>query len=102
MTADEVFSEIKRFFENRPGYDDAKAHQFSATIAETSKSVALQAAARTVSAPTPQQQTCYADCQTTRDGALAEAATRGFPGGLIAAASAVLAFNNCRHNCDTA
>ncbi|GAC1402574.1 MAG: hypothetical protein NVSMB64_02620 [Candidatus Velthaea sp.] len=86
-------------FENKPGFDRNGVHQLASTVATASNTIAAQTGAASA-APSAAQQACYRQCETTRDEALAAAATKGWPFGAAAAAAAVFAFNACRHQCD--
>lgn len=100
MQASEIQALLNEYFGDKAGFDPAKAQEMATALANASSVVAQQAGIRAIAAPTPQQQACYAKCQTTRDAALASAALLGFPGGLVAAAAAITAFNACRSACD--
>lgn len=100
MQQSDIRSLLQTHFENVPGFDGAKADTISSLLATTTQQLLQQSGAAAVQNPTPTQQQCYSQCQITRDAALAEAALKGWPGGTIAAAAAIFAFNACRHQCD--
>jgi hypothetical protein len=51
--------------------------------------------------PTPEQQKCYAACQTARDEAIAKAVSSGNPISIaLGIAAAIAGFNACRKACD--
>jgi hypothetical protein len=102
MEASEIQALLDHYFGKEPDFDPGGAKDLANALASTSAVVASQAGGGggAKSAPTPTQEHCYADCQKTRDKALAAAVGKGWPFGALAAAAAITAFNSCRHNCD--
>jgi hypothetical protein len=96
MQPDELHQLFKTTFGQNPKYDDtqalAVAHGMSTAIRATAPPAAAQ--------PSAGEQACYTQCRKTRDAALADAAAKGWPVGPFAAATAIAAFNACRHACD--
>lgn len=100
MEANDVNALLHKHFGSVDGFDANGANQLASTVATASSAIAQHAHVSPNTSPTPEQQACYATCQKTRDEALAAAALKGWPGGTIAAAAAIFAFNACRHSCD--
>jgi hypothetical protein len=96
VTAQEIQDAIHDSMGTLPGYDPAVVQRFATHLAGTVSAAGL----KSNSHPTPKQQACYDKCAATRNAALAKCALQGFPGGLICAGQAVLAFNACRADCD--
>jgi len=100
MQANDIHGLLQKHFGDKPGFDANGSKEVANALANVSKVVDQHAGAAPVTHPTHKQQQCYAQCQKTRDAALAAAGLKGWPFGAAAAAAAVLAFNACRHNCD--
>jgi hypothetical protein len=93
MTATEINSALQEHLGKSPGFDAAASAKLSQSIAD---------AVATVAPPGGGTAQCYQKCQAARDAAMAACALKGWPLGAICIAQAVLAFNACRHACDSA
>lgn len=100
MQANQIQDLLQQHFGSQAGFDPNGALQVATALATTSAVLTQQAGGTTVTQPNAAQQQCYAQCQQTRDAALAAAALKGWPAGAIAAAAAIMGFNACRHQCD--
>jgi hypothetical protein len=94
MTKPEILADLNTHFGSKPGFDAKQADQIA-----THTAAAIHAGGAP-KGPTPGQQQCYANCQKTKDTALAACALKGWPLGIPCALAAVTAFNACRHQCD--
>jgi hypothetical protein len=100
METNDIQSLLQDHFGDKPDFDRSGAQEMANAIASAAAVVENQGGGGSAATPTQQQQQCYAQCQKTRDAALAAAGLRGWPLGAAAAAAAIFAYNACRHNCD--
>ncbi len=95
-----IYQDMHATFRQHPQYNEDVVKTLAAHIAGTVTASRATIPSHTIKSPSKDQQSCYQACADAKEKTLAEAAKLGFPLGIPVAASAVFAFNACRHMCD--